>query len=267
MIRTCTRRPAEHGFALLIVLWTVAALALLMATLMAETRTEAKLAIYRRGAAVAEAAADAAIAETVLRLLRPGDPIPFRQRIGAVEVTVRLENLSGRVNPNLASPVMLSALMQNLGMESGAADHLAAAIVDWRTPGQSPSPRGAKAPEYLAAHLSYGPPGRPFEHLDELGAVLGMNPATLAAVTPHLTLWSTSDPNPAYAGEVVLRALRTTGVPPVATQSTEAQVIAITATASAADAPRVRRRGVIRFGYSPDGRAWRVLTWDDDPDP
>jgi len=90
-----------------------------------------------------------------------------------------------------------------------------------------------------------------------------MTPGLLAALQPHLTLWSTGDPDAASADAAVLDALRVAGVPPVAANSTEARVIAITATATLADAPEVARRAVVRFGYSPDGRGWRMLAWDD----
>ena len=167
------------------------------------------------------------------------------------------------MNPNIASVVMLQALLLRVGTPPQTAQYLAAAVVDWRTPGLSPSPHGAKAAEYRAAGMTYGPPGRPFENLDELGSVLGMTPPLLTALKPHLTLWSTSDPDPASADAAVLGALRLSGVPPVAAPSTEARVIAFTATATGPGAPSVIRHAVVRFGFSPDGRGWRVLAWDD----
>lgn len=257
------RRHDDGGFALLIVLWSVAVLALVTGTLLSGARVEMRLAANRRGAAVASTAADAAISAAILDLLRAEGTTAARRRMGQADVAIRLENLSGRINPNLASAAMLNALLQSLGMAAQPAERLAAAIVDWRTPGLSPSAHGAKAAAYQGANLPYGPPGRPFEHLDELGAVLGMTPAVLAAMTPHLTLWSTSDPDPAFASAPVLVALRAAGAPPVPARSTEAQVIAITAAASVPDAPLVTRRAVVRFGYSPDGRGWRILAWDD----
>ena len=256
-------RQRQRGFALIVVLWTVALLALLISTLLADARTEAKLTINRRAEAVAVAAADAAIGATILDLLRPGVATNATLRFGTVAVSVRLENLSGRLNPIVVSALMLNALLQRLGVSQQAAEALAAAIVDWRTPGLNPSPHGAKAAAYRAAGLAYGPPGRPFEHLSELGAVLGMTPALLAAMTPHLTLWSATDPDPATADAVVLDALRAAGVPLVTSARDEAQLIAITAAATLPDAAWVTRRAVVRFGYSPDGRGWRVLAWDD----
>jgi general secretion pathway protein K len=255
----------ERGFALLIVLWTISILALLLTTLLANARQEARLTTTLRAEAVDRAAADAVLSEMILDVLRPS-PIPRGLwRFGAVNVSVRLEDLSGRMNPNIASPMMLEALLARLGVPPQAAQTLAAAIVDWRTPGQKLTPHGAKAPDYRAAGLTYGPPGRPFENLDEIGFVLGMTPAVLVALKPHLTLWATSDPDPAFADGVVLTALRAAGVPPVAGNSNIARVIAMTAVASQPDAPRVVRRAVVRFGYSPDGR-WRILAWDDAED-
>lgn len=256
-------RHGQCGFALIVVLWTVALLALLASTLLANARIEAKLTLNRRAEAIAVAAADAAISAAILDLLRPGVATGGTRRVGLVTVSVGLENLSGRLNPNVVSALMLNALLQRLNVSQQAAENLAAAIVDWRTPGLSPSQHGAKAAAYQAAGLPYGPPGRPFEHLDELGAVLGMTPALLAAMTPRLTLWSTGDPDPAYANTLVLDALRLAGVQPVVAVRNDAQVIAITATATLPDAPRVLRRAVVRLGYSPDGRGWRVLAWND----
>lgn len=263
MTHRTLRDRGQRGFALIITLWTIAILALLITIVMADARGEAKLTETLRGQAVARAAADGVLAGTILDVLRTGAAASGLHRFGGARVAVGLTDFSGRMNPNLASAVMLGGLMVQLGVPPNNAGSLAAAIVDWRTPGLSASPHGAKAPEYQAAGMTYGPPGRPFENLDELGYVLGMTPALLAALKPHMTLWSTTDPNPAFADAPVLSALRAAGVPPMAGESNEARVIAITAVASVPEAPRVTRRAVVRFGYSPDGRAWRVLAWDD----
>jgi len=253
----------QRGFALIIVLWAVGILALLVISLVSDASREARLTTTLRGQAVARAAADAVLSEVILEVLRSDTVVLTPRRFGAVQVAVGLVDLSGRINPNFAPARMLQALLLRLGVVPRAAEYLAAAIVDWRTPGLHASPHGAKAAEYRAAGMTYGPPGRPFENLDELGYVLGMTPGLLAALQPHLTLWSTGDPDAASADAAVLDALRVAGVPPVAANSTEARVIAITATATLADAPEVARRAVVRFGYSPDGRGWRMLAWDD----
>ena len=253
----------QRGFALIIVLWSIGLLALLAVGVVGNASREAMLTSTLRAQAVARAAADAVLSEKVLEMLQSGSIDPAPRRFGTAAVAVNAVDLSGRMNPNIASTRMLQGLLLRLGMAPQTAESLAAAIADWRTPGLSPSPHGAKAAQYRAAGMTYGPPGRPFQHLDELGYVLGMTPAILAALKPHLTLWSTSDPDPAAADALVLGALRSAGIQPVAAVNTQARVIAFTATATLPDAPQVTRRAVIRFGFSPDGRGWRVLAWDD----
>jgi len=117
-----------------------------------------------------------------------------------------------------------------------------------------------KASQYQAAGLNYGPPGAPFESLSELGDVLGMTPALLQALAPHLTLYSDGDPEPALADPVVRAALRNLGASATASEA-EARVVRITATAQRPNAASVTRRAIIQIGPSPNRRGWRVLMW------
>ena len=67
---------------------------------------------------------------------------------------------------------------------------------------------GAKAPEYQAAGLTYGPADAPFETIADLRRVLGMTPALYAAVADNLTIFSRqAGVNPAAASRTVLLAL------------------------------------------------------------
>jgi general secretion pathway protein K len=122
-------------------------------------------------------------------------------------VTIRLEDEGGKVNPNLASDSLLRALLTQIGVDPETAVSLAAAIADWRTPGDRPRPHGAKAPQYAAAGRDYGPPGSPFRDVDELGAVLGMTPDLLARLRPHMTVYTESDPDGSTGDPMVAAAL------------------------------------------------------------
>jgi general secretion pathway protein K len=257
------RRDRRAGFALVIVLWTVAILALMVTSLVAGAGREAKLADTLKQQAVGRAAADGALAGALMDVLRSGSAVMEERNVGGIRVVVTPRNLSGRINPNVVSAPMLAALLTVLGVAPEPAQALAAAIVDWRSPGRVASEHGAKEPQYRAAGLTYGPPNRPFESLDELGYVLGMTPQILAALRPHLTLWTSSDPDPAFADPVVLIALRAAGPPPAGGSLHDPQIIDIAAQASLPGGIRVRRHAVILFGLSPDGRAWRILEWDD----
>lgn len=251
--------PPDAGFALLLVLWALVLVSLLFSMLAAASRSDARLTANLRGAAELEAVADGAIHTAIFDLLRSGDATRTSQ--AGAGVTVEVVSLSGLVNPNVASPELLRALLTRLGADPRRADRVAAAIVDWRTPGRSPGLNGAKAPQYRAAGLSYGPPGAPFETLGELRDVLGMTPDLLAALTPHLTLHWDGDPDPRLAGPVVVAALRDLGIAGAAGRS-NARAVQITATAHHSDGTRATRRAVIRVGSSPNRRGWRVLAWD-----
>ncbi len=253
----------SRGFVLIIVLWTVGILALLVTSLVGDAGMDARLSAMHREQTVARAAADAVLASVIIETLRNGQRAPGARRFGDADVTVSLQDYSGRVNPNLASARVLQDLLQEVGVPPRRSENLADAIVDWRTPTEVASPHGAKAPAYLAAGLRYGPTGRPFEHLNELGYVLGMDAATLAALTPRMSLWSDRDPGVSRANRLVFAAPHSATIRPIAPPEAEGRIIAITADARLASGQRAIRRAVVRFGPSPNGPAWRILAWDD----
>ena len=255
---------SEDGFALLMVLWTLVLVSLLFVIVAAAARSDARLTANLRGAAELEAVADGAIHTAIFNLMRAGGPTrdspPTAARLSGADVVVNVIDQAGLVNPNVASPKLLRALLLRLGADPRRADSVADAVADWRTPGIAPRPNGAKAPQYRAADLGYGPPGAPFESLNELRDVLGMTPDLLAALTPHLTLYWDNDPNPDFAGPVVRAALRDIGVVRRAGQ-VNSHVVRITADVRRPDGARAGRQAVIRLGASPNRRGWRVLTW------
>ncbi len=259
--------PADAGFALLVVLWTLILVAMLFAVLAGASRSDAQLTANLRSAAELEAVADGAIHTALFDLLQRGasarDVPPTVGRLSGAEVGTEVVDQSGLLNPNTASPDLLAALMLRLGADAGQAGRIAAAVADWRAPGRRSARRGMKAAQYQAAGLSYGPPGAPFETLGELGDVFGMTPALLAALAPHLTLYSDGDPDPAAADPVVRAALRDAGYGGRADRAA-LQTVRITAAARRGDA-RAVRSAVIRIGASSNGRGWRILVWESVP--
>ena len=207
----------NRGFALLIVLWSMVLLALMTTRVTSAGRSELQLAANLRSAARVEAVADGLIYEAIFRLMSGttnlqaaavGDrttPVPGGRGV------VRVTSLAGRINPNTASESLLRALLRHLGLSHPAAATLAAAIMDWRTPGNRPRPGGAKAPQYAAAGYPYGPPGSPFETVEELGRVLGMAPDVLARLKPHLSVVYPGIPLPQMADKLVASTLEEAG--------------------------------------------------------
>ncbi len=250
----------RRGFALLIVLWTLVPVSILFLTLAGVARSDSHLTFNLRNAAKLQAAADGGINSALFGLLRASTATaPLKLRLGDAVVAVRIISLAGLVNPNTATADLLRALLQRVGADPAQAVRIAAAIADWRTPGQAAQLAGLKTAAYRAAGLDYGPPGAPFESLAELRDVLGMTPALYDALLPALTLFTDRPPEPAFAPPIVRAALSDLGIP--ARSGEGGNVFRIIAEAAGPDGSRAERSAVILFGPSPTGRPWTILDW------
>ena len=148
-------------------------LSLLALTLAATVRTEATLATASGEAEQAYFFARGAL-ETVLYRIAYPDPDPDRQhalfpyaggmnhyRVSSrnMRCHVSLMDEAGRLDLNTAPPEILTRLLRSVGANPTRAEALAAAVVEWRTPGPRPGPSGAR--------------GRPFGFVEELLQVPG----------------------------------------------------------------------------------------------
>jgi general secretion pathway protein K len=253
-------RPVRsRGFALLLVLWTLVPVSILFITMSGLARSDSHLTFNLRDAIKLRAAADGGITTAIFRLLgSAGATAPIGLHLGDAAVGVRITSLAGLVNPNIASPQLLRALLQRLGADPSQAQGLALAIVDWRTPGQKAGANGSKAAPYRAAGLAYGPPEAPFETIDELRDVIGMTPDLFNALQPYLTLYTDRPPDAVLAPPVVRAALGDLGA--AARPAGLGDVFDIEATAVAADGGRIVREAVVKFGPAANGRPWRLLS-------
>jgi general secretion pathway protein K len=177
----------DRGFALLIVLWSLAFLGLIAAGLATIGRRDLKLAENLRSAAIAEAAADGAVHQAIVRLMSgewsPG-PLPHNVQIGHAEVTVLVEDVAHLVNPNNAPVSLLTALMCQVGADEQSAQAIAAAVAAYRDQdGTDPTS------DYAAAGLPYGPARRDFRSVAELKLVIGMTAELYERLAPHLSVW------------------------------------------------------------------------------
>jgi general secretion pathway protein K len=257
-------RRGQRGVVVLLTLWTLALLALLAARLVSGGRTDLRLTGMARDAAAVRAAADGAVYEAIWRLAAGGelhwfpDSRPRATVIGGVAVTVTIEDLAGRLNPNLAPPELIGALLARLGMPADQAMAEGAAFFDWHMPGARASPGGAKLPEYRAAGLAYGPPGQPFEHDSEIAAVLGMTPNAAAALRPFLSIYNEGAIVPARAAPVLRQALEDTGTNQPGDPATAPLTVEIQALARTDSGAAFPRRAVVRFK---PGEPFRILNW------
>ena len=167
------------------------------------------------------------------------------------------------MNPSAAPPPLLEALLRTTGSDPESARRLALAIGQWVGSTAAAQAQSAQA-EYRAAGLDYGPPGEPLETLDELGRVLGMTPAVLAAIRPHLTLFGPPQPNPASADPVVAAALAESAqaaqAPVSPNQPPDILIARIAATAFGPSNARVTKSAIVRVGAMLPG-GYAGLAW------
>ncbi len=245
----------------------------IVAHLTASGRTEIRIAGNLVANSASQAAADGAIFEAIFNLSDPEpeqrwpvDGTPRQVTVGSSRVILRVEDEASWINPSTASPALLEALLRVTGNEPDTARRIATAISEWVGSAALPGQQDALVAQYRAAGLDYGPPSAPLETLGELGRVLGMTPAVLMAIRPHLTLFGPPEPNPATTDPVVAAAVAMTStagqsiVQPGPAALPDALTVRITALASGPGNARVTRTAVVRTGETlPQGYA--VLAW------
>ena len=242
----------EGGFALLIVLWTLGLLSLLISQLAGSGRQAIRLAGSLRTQAELQAVADGALQEAGFHLAAagsahwPANGVLHEQRQNGAMIRMRVTSEAGRVNPGIASLELLTALVHACGVDVPHATAISSAVVAWRFPGAQ---GGYGVEAYRQAGRAYGPPGQPFESIDELGLVLGMTPELLGCLAPHLSLYRDTDPDPNAADPLVLRALaETLGAPPPQTDAPiDESVVRVRVEAVGPNGTRATRQAILRL--------------------
>jgi general secretion pathway protein K len=272
-VRPSTRiRRQDGGFALIIVLWTLVLIAFIVTHIVSSGRIESRIAGNLVVNAVTAAAADGAVFQAIFKL---ADPSPERRwmpdgtahelTIGDCRLGVGVSDEAGRINPSLASPATLEALLRATGSDPGSARRLALAIGEWVG-----TPRGAQGQEallaaYRGAGLDYAPPGEPLETIGELRRVLGMTPPVFEAIRPHLSLFAPAEPVMAQADPVVKAAMAALGLsaataPAPASQQSNVFTARITVIARGRSNARATRTAIVRI--IPGSGTYTVLAWN-----
>jgi general secretion pathway protein K len=209
------RLGSTRGIALISVLWIATLLAVMAASFVSTSRTEARLARNQLENAKAQALADAGVQRAALGLLelepermwRPDGRI-YSFALGEGEVEVRVRDEDGKIDLNEGPVELLAGLFRALELEPEDAEALAERILDFRDPDDEPLPLGAEDPAYLAAGLPHGAADRPFISVAELVRVLGMDGELYQRIRPHVTVHAGSDGvDPTRATRAVLEAL------------------------------------------------------------
>ncbi|MBV0934275.1 type II secretion system minor pseudopilin [Marinobacterium weihaiense] len=208
------RPRRSRGIVLVTVLWVLVLLGLMATNLSLGSRSFSRQVFNAEQGTQARLAADAGISWALWSLQQPGqagwlaDGGARQMQLDDTDVTVRLQDESGKLDLNAAPSELLDALLQPWLADSRQRAALVAAIEDWRDSDDLVRLNGAEAEAYEQAGRITGPGNRPFERLSELQGVLGMTPALYQALLPSLTLATRSRTvNPQVAPHAVLMAL------------------------------------------------------------
>lgn len=205
----------NQGLILVIVLWIITLLTMLASSLVYSLRTETLLATHAVERAQAQALAQAGLDYAALRILGanpqrkwPVDGSSQRWRFGSAALFIRVSDASGKIDINGANRELLKALLASAGVADEEVDSLVDAIEDWRDADDLPRVNGAESEAYEAAGRSVGPKNKPFESVEELQQVLGINAIFYKRIAEKITVFSRQPGiNPAVASADVLRVL------------------------------------------------------------
>ena len=189
----------DQGFVLVVVLLGLVVLGGAVATFSASLRSHAREAAAEFARAEAESLADAGVNLALLDVLSAREDLRHARRFaingGAVAcregghvIEVAVSDETSRIDVNAASEETLAALFGGAGATPGDARRMAQSVMDYRDADSATRPVGAEAAEYRAAGLPYGPRNTPFQAVEEMGRMLGMDQRLLERITPSLTV-------------------------------------------------------------------------------
>ncbi|HLK83423.1 MAG TPA: type II secretion system protein GspK [Xanthobacteraceae bacterium] len=208
--RALSPQRSSGGFIVVAVLWILAALATLAMSYGVYVNATAFAFADYDVRLKAQELAMAGVELAVYKLTEDPQARPaqgrFAFRLGNAAVAVHFRSESGRIDLNFAPKQLLVGLFTVLGYDQEAAEDFADRIIAWRTPASGVA--DSEAFLYRTAGKSYGPRRGPFQHVNELGLVLGMTPDLVERALPYLTVYSgQAEVNVFEAAPEVLAAL------------------------------------------------------------
>jgi general secretion pathway protein K len=204
-----------RGFALVLVLWVLSLLTIMAGSFALTMRRESTIVAGIKDNVGAVAAAEAGIAVAEMMLLHPEqnkrwrtDGNIYQVDFGDTQIRLRLLSEAGKIDINKADLPLLQALMAQAPAEEDQQPKLIGAILDWRDKDDLLNIEGAEKKEYRDAGLKYQPRNKPFQTVEELQMVLGMDEHVFNWLEPLITVYSgQAQVNPKEASSKVLNIL------------------------------------------------------------
>ncbi len=196
-IRRSGLKSTSAGFALVLVLWIISLLTIMAGSFALTMRRESTVVSIAKDNAAAIAMAEAGVAVAQVMLLNPdqikrwrSDGNIYQINFGDAKVRLRLLSESGKIDINKANAPLLEAIFTSAPVDEDRQKKLIGAILDWRDPDDLLSLEGAEKKEYRDAGLKYGPRNKPFQTVEELQMVLGIDEHVYSWLEPMVTVYS-----------------------------------------------------------------------------
>ncbi|CAA9892167.1 General secretion pathway protein K [Candidatus Methylobacter favarea] len=205
----------QNGLALVLVLWIVSLLTIMAGSFALSMRRESSIITGIVSNAQAKSIAESGLAIAEMMLLNPEpnkrwrtDGSVYEMDFGNAKVRLRLLSESGKIDINIADQALLQSLMNHAPVEDDEQKNkLVNAILDWRDKDDLVHLDGAEKAEYQKAGLSYQPRNKPFQSIEELQMVLGMDENIFLWIEDLVTVYSGQPVDLQLASRNVLEVL------------------------------------------------------------
>lgn len=263
-------------------MWILTLLTIMAGSFTLTMRRETSVISGITGHARAQAFAEAgvALAESMLIDEDPANRLHVDGRLyelayGEARIRVRVLSELGKVDINQAEQDSWQKLLSHAPVDEDRQLRIADAIIDWIDADDEARPEGAESRDYRNAGLSYQPPNRAFQSLEELRMVLGVDEVLYNWLEPMITIYSGSkqiDLNKASQELAAIFAIedQLENASPIGddlfADETEApalgsgEAVTIISEAMAPDGVTAVIRTVVKKG-SGDGDLFQVLSW------
>jgi general secretion pathway protein K len=270
-------RPGSHssrsGFALVAVIWSLGLISLLGVAVIVGARYRTRVASSDTSVTAtttaAESAVNLAIALSLTGTAQQNVKFPLHcQMPGGERVVINIEEETGKVDLNTATPDVLAHLFAALTDDQSAGMRIAASIVAFRdsTRGQPKStdtqstPNANKPDNSQKAANNSKKPG--FSSIMQLDQIDGVSPHLFRMALRFVTVRSThTEPDKDAASPALRRLLNLDQGQAAPTRAPPATgSVTIRADVRASDGTRFIREALVSLG-SEDGRPFRICEW------
>lgn len=185
----------DQGIALVVVLWVAMLLAGIAGAFVLETRAELTVARNNIDRAAARSLADGGIFAGAHELLKPpadrqfeADGTVYSIPVETGRLNIAIKEEAAKIDLNGAAAPLIKGLIEIVGLGESEAAALSDAILDWRDADDLTRLNGAEDREYRSAGRDYGARNDRFPTVADLANVLGVTPALLDLLAPHVTV-------------------------------------------------------------------------------